>query len=235
VSDPYGGPPPTSPPSYGAPGYGPPGYGPPAYGPSAYGPPGYGPPPGWGWPPAGYGWAPPGGPWGPPQPPPPRRPGAVTGAAVLSFVQFGFVLLATLYLFLFALLAGSLSGLPDARVPAELSGLVVEGLVLAAVQLAADVLLLVAAIRAMGNRTLVTWRLLVAALGVQVLLAGYWFVRLLVLRSGVPGDASRALTGVTTYAVFFAAVPLVALGLLLFGSGRRWFDPAPAAGGPAPG
>jgi hypothetical protein len=27
----------------------------------------------------------------------------------------------------------------------------------------------------------------------------------------------------------------VALGLLLFGSGRRWFDRAPAAGGPAPG
>ena len=110
--------------------------------------------------------------------------------------------------------------------PAELSGLVVEGLVLAGVQLAADVLLLVAAIRAMRNRTVGTWRVLVGALGVQVALAGYWLVRLLVLRSGLPGDASRALTGVSTYAVLFAAVPLVALGLLLFGSGRRWFDPA---------
>jgi hypothetical protein len=147
----------------------------------------------------------------------------VTGAAVLSFVQFGLVLLATLYLFLAALLAGSIAGVPDASVPARLSGLVVEGLVLAGVQLAADVLLLVAAIRAMGHRTLVTWRVLVAALGAQVVLAGYWFVRLLVLRGQVPGDGARALGGVVGYAVFFAAVPLVALGLVLFGSGRRWF------------
>jgi hypothetical protein len=87
----------------------------------------------------------------------------------------------------------------------------------------------------MGNRTVVTWRLLVAALGVQVVLAGYWFVRLLVLRNALPGDASRALTGVVTYAVFFAAVPLVALGLVLFGSGRRWFDRAVAPAAPTPG
>jgi hypothetical protein len=159
----------------------------------------------------------------------------VTGAAVLSFVQFGVVLLATLYLFLVALLAGSLSGLPSSQLPAEFSGLAVEGLVLAAVQLAADVLLLVAALRALGRRGSGTWRLLVAALAAHVVLAGYWFVRLLVLRGDVPGDAAGALTGLASYAVFFAAVPLVALGLVLFGSGRRWFDPARPAGNPATG
>jgi hypothetical protein len=159
----------------------------------------------------------------------------VTGAAVLAFVQFGAVLLATLYLFLAALLAGSVAGVPDAQVPAQLPGLVVEGLVLAGVQLVADVLLLVAAIRALGNRTPVTWRVLVAALAVQVVLAGYWFVRLQVLRAQVPGDGARALSGLVTYPVLFGAVPLVALGLVLFGSGRRWFDRAPAAGGTAGG
>jgi hypothetical protein len=159
----------------------------------------------------------------------------VTGAAVLSFVQFGLVLVGTLYLFLVALVAGTVSGVPDAQLPAGISGLVTEGLVLAALQLAADVLLLVGAIRALSRRTLGTWRLLLAALAVHVVLAGYWFVRLLVLRGGIPGDAGGALISLSFYPVLFAAVPLVALGLVLVGSGRRWFDPAPAAGGPVPG
>jgi hypothetical protein len=139
-------------------------------------------------------------------------------------VQFGLVLLGTLYVFLAAMLAGAVAGVPETRLPAQFAGLAVEGVVLAVVQLAADALLLVAAVRALRHRGRGTWRLLVAALAVQVVLAGYWFVRLLVLRAELPGDAAGALGGVLSYAVLFAAVPLVALGLVLVGSGRRWFD-----------
>ena len=214
---PYGGPPPTAPPAA------PPAWPAPSpYPPTGYGPPlGYGPPPGYGY---GYGApAPWGAPWG--RPPAPRRPGAVTGAAVLSFVQFGLVLIATAYLFLVALLASAVAGLPDAQVPEAFSGLAVEGVVLAVVQVAADVLLLVAAIRALRSRGRGTWRLLVGALAVHVVLAGYWFVRLLVLRGELPGDAADALAALTPYAVLFAVIPLVALGLVVLGSGRRWFEP----------
>jgi hypothetical protein len=149
-------------------------------------------------------------------------------------VQFGLVLIGTVYLFLVALVAGALAGLPDAQLPERFSGLAAEGVVLAVVQLAADVLLLVAAIRALRHRGEGTWKLLVGALAAQVVLAGYWFVRLLVLRGDLPGDAAGALTPLQSYAVLFAAVPLVALGLVGLGAGRRWFGPA-AAGAPAPG
>jgi hypothetical protein len=159
----------------------------------------------------------------------------VTGAAVLSFVQCGLALVGTLYVFLVALVAGAVSGLADSGPAAQFAGLVVEGLVLAVVQLFADVLLLVAAIRALGRRDRLTWRLLVAALGAHVVLAGYWCVRLLVLRGQVPGDAAGALVSLAPYVLLFAAVPLVALGLVLAGSGRRWFWPPPPPAGPAPG
>jgi hypothetical protein len=221
---PYTGPPPTAPPAYG-------------YGPPGSGAPGYGPPPAYGWAPPAYGWAPPAygwpAPWGPPVPPAPRRPGQVTGAAVLSFVQFGLALLGTLYLFFVALVAGAVAGLPDAQLPAGVDGLVVEGFALAAVQLAAEVVLLVAAVRALRRRGPGPWRLLVAALAAHVVLAGYWFVRLRVLDGRLPGDSAGALAGLSTWSLLFAAVPLVALGLLLVGPGRRWAA-APAPGGPAP-
>jgi hypothetical protein len=217
---PYAGPPPTGPPAWPPPlpPSPPPGYG---WAP----PPGYGYGYGYGYPPPGYGYAPP--PWGPPAP---RRPGPVTAAAVLSFVQFGLVLIGTLYLLLVALIAGTVAGLPDAELPERFSGLAVEGVVLAVVQLAADVLLLVAAIRAMSHRSAGTWRLLVAALAAHVVLAGYWFVRLLVLRGEVPGDAADALAALTPYTVLFAVIPLVALGLVVLGSGRRWFEPGRGRG-----
>jgi hypothetical protein len=156
----------------------------------------------------------------------------VTGAAVLSFVQFGLVLLGTVYLFFVAALVGSLSGVPDAQLPAGTEGLAVEGMALAGLQLAADVVLLVAAVRALRSRTRGTWRWFVGALAAHVVLAGYWFVRLQVLRGAVPGDAAGALAGLSVWTVLFAALPLVALGLVVLGAGRRWFD---AGSGPARG
>jgi hypothetical protein len=154
---------------------------------------------------------------------------------VLSYVQFGLVLIASLYLLVLAMITGALAGTPGANLPVGTSGLAVEALVLAAVQVAADVVLLVAAIRATGRRTRRTWRLFTGALLVHVVLAGYWIVRLIVLRHRLPGDISGLLSSLTGWAVLFAGLPLVALGLVGVGPGRRWFTDDEAAATPARG
>jgi hypothetical protein len=62
---------------------------------------------------------------------------------------------------------------------------------------------------------------------VQVTLAAYWTVRLLMLLGDIPGD--DPVSPVLIVTLFFAAGPAVALGLLLTGPGRRWFDGTPRA------
>jgi hypothetical protein len=77
---------------------------------------------------------------------------------------------------------------------------------------------------ALTSRRRAAGLLLVAALAVQVVLALYWAVR---LTSEVGGfDSERT---ITAFALFFAAGPLVGLGMLLLGPGRRWFDGTPQA------
>jgi hypothetical protein len=213
---PYAGPPPT------APQYPPPhGYGPPQpYGVQPYGVPAYGVAP-YGVGPYG-GWAP-GVPWGPSRP---SRPGQVVGAAVLTFVQAAFVLIASLYLWFFASLADlATTGVDGAYSSATVRGLAAEGTALALVQTLSAVALVAGGILALNRRTRAAFRWLVAVHAAQVLLAGYWAVRLLMLFDDVPGDDP---TGVfLTFTLFFAAGPVVALGLALSGAGRRWFDGTP--------
>ncbi len=64
--------------------------------------------------------------------------------------------------------------------------------------------------------------LLLAAHGLQVVLSGYWLVRLLSVFDDAPGFTPGASFAALT--LFFAAGPLVSLGLVLVGSGRRWFE-----------
>jgi hypothetical protein len=221
---PYSGPPGTTPPpSYGSP-YGPPVYGPPVYGPQAYGAGPYGAPPyGSPYAPQPYGYP---APWYPPQPP--RRPGQLITAAVLAFVQAAMVLIASLYVWFFASLADfvveeSQGGFS----PATADALATEGTVLAIVQLVSFVLLVGAGIRALNARTRGAWRLLVAAHVVQVLLSVYWAVRLAMLLDGAGSDGAGPLL---VFTAFFAAGPVVALGLLMTGTVRGWFaPPSPAA------
>ena len=196
---PYAGPPTT-----GAP-YGPPQYGPPQYGPPQYGPPQY--------------WGPP--PWGPARGP--RRPGQVTAAAVLSFVQAGLVLFATLYLWLLVslgrLAARTLQG------PSDGGPMVAEGTVLAVVQVLSVAALLAAGGLALSRRSRLAWVVVVVASVVQVVLAGYWATRLPAVLGNLDSGASGS--GVAMFSVLFAAAPLVALGLVVFRPGRRWFDGTP--------
>lgn len=216
---PYAGPPPTGRPIAppGAPGPGWPPYGGAPYGhPSAYGyPAAYGPPAPYGYP--GY----------PPPQPRPRRPGQVITAAVLAFVQGGVVVLASLYLWFFASLADiALDEVPGAATPTT-DALATEGRVLAAVGLVSAVLLVAAGVAALNARSRRVWLLLVVAHGVQVVLSGYWLVRLLSVFDSVGSSSPEA--SLTTFALFFAAGPLVSLGLLLVGAGRRWFEGASPA------
>ena len=201
---PYAGPPRTTPPVYGQPPYGAP------YG-SPYG--GY--PPAWG---PGYGYP---GPWGPPpQPAAPRRPGQVVGAAVLAFVQSGIVLLASLYVFMFASLA-RVAEQQSVGSTSTIEGLAGEGTALAIIQVLSVVALVIGGIMALSRRGRPAWVVLLGALAVQVVLAVYWAVRLGALADDIPGpDPSGAFAW---FALFFAAMPLAALGLVGFGPGRRWF------------
>ena len=211
---PYAGPPPTAAPPYGY-------YGVPA----PYGPPAYGHPPGpygypYGYPPYGY--------W-PTPPPRPRKPGQVITAAVLALVQAGLVLLASGYVFLLAA-AADLAGTTGAAVAGDLAA---EGRVVATVQLLSVVLLVVAGVQLLGRRSRRVWILGLAALAVQVVLSLYWMVRIAALLDDVPGPDPAA--PFVSFALFFAVAPLVGLGMLLFGPGRRWFAAPDAGGGSSAG
>jgi hypothetical protein len=214
---PYAGPPPTSAPYPGP------------YGSYGYGSSGYGQP---------YGYAPP--PYDRPQPyyqpyapwPPgarapwaqgPERPGPVIAAAVLAFVQATVVLIVSLYLWFFASVADlATGGMAGAYSSTTIRALATEGSTLALLQLLSAVLLVVAGILALNRRTRAAWLRLITAHAVQLLLAGYWTVRLMMLLGDLPGDDPQS--AFLTLTLFFAAGPAVAVGLLLVGSGRRWFD-----------
>jgi hypothetical protein len=209
---PYAGPPPTTPPFTGAPGPypgqpfpGPYGY---PYG-APYGPPPYGYPGAYGYP----------GPWGPYPAAGPRRPGQALAAAVLAFVQAGAVAVASVYVFLFvsfARIATSEGGFQPSGVDPVLS----EGTTVGWLQLASVVLLVVGGVLALGNRRRrPAWLVLGAAFVVQLVLALYWAVRL----ASLGGAADDPLHGFAWFALFFAAMPAVALCLIAFGPGRQWF------------
>jgi hypothetical protein len=218
---PYAGPPATSPtPSSGSP-YGPPVYGLPGYGSAPYGQPPYGMPPYGGQPPA-YGYP---APWLPP----PRRPGQLITAAVLAFVQGGMVLIASLYVWFFASLADLVAQQGQGTYsPATVDALATEGTTLAVVQLVSFVLLVAGGVRALTARTPAAWRLLVVAHAVQVVLSVYWAIRLSMLLDEAGPDGGGPLV---VFALFFAAGPIVALGLLLTGTVREWFAPAGQSAG----
>jgi hypothetical protein len=149
----------------------------------------------------------------------------VLAAAVLAFVQAGVVAIATVYLFLFvsvARIAVSEGGTPAAGV----AGLAGEGTVLGWLQVASVVLLVVGGVLTLGTRRRrPAWLVMGAALVGQIVLALYWGVRLGTLTGDVPGSDPAGVFA--WFAIFFAAMPAVALGLIAFGPGRHWFREQP--------
>jgi hypothetical protein len=190
-------------------------YGPPVYGPGPYGAPQYGAP----YQPGPYGYP---APWFPPQPP--RRSGQLITAAVLAFVQGALVLIASLYVWFFASVADFVAQESQGGFsPATADALATEGTTVAIVQLVSFVLLVAGGIRALNARTQGAWRLLVVAHVVQVLLSIYWAVRLTMLLDGAGPDGAGPLL---LFTAFFAAGPVVAVGLLMTRTVRGWFAPA---------
>ena len=161
-------------------------------------------------------------PWPGQSPQRPVRPAAVVTSAVLAFVQAGIVLLASLYLWYFASVAAAVWSSSGLYATSEVDALATEGTVLAVVQLVSAALLIAAGVRALNARTRAAWLLLLAAHAVQVVLAGYWAVRLGMVLDTASDAGMRG--AFMAFAVFFLAAPLVSLGLLLIGAGRRWFD-----------
>jgi hypothetical protein len=206
-------------------------------GPPVTGPPVTGPPAGWpppsGWSPAAPAWPAPypyaGQPTGPGYPAPypawgwqvppsaPRRPGQVIAVGVLAFVQAAVVLVASMYVFMLASLADMVAGAPGFSASRS-EELATEGHILATVQLLSAVVLVVAGVLALIRRTRAAWLAVVAAMGLQVVLALYWAVRL----TGLVGDGAEA-GSLAVAALLFAAGPLVSIGFVLTGAGRRWF------------
>ena len=184
---------------------------------------GYGPGP-YGYP---YG-APPYAPWPQGAPPPwarpgPQRPGQVVGSAVLAFVQAAMVLLSSLYVWFFASLAGlAVSGGRGDFSSDTIRAMATEGPAVAVVQLLSVVVLIVSGVLALNRRSRAIRIGLIAAHAVQLVLAGYWMVRLSALLGDLTGFGTGGRFAVLT--LFFAVAPAVGLGLLLVGSGRRWFD-----------
>jgi hypothetical protein len=169
-------------------------------------------------------WGPPA-PWGPVPPRRPQRPGQVITAAVLAFAQAVVVLIASLYLWFFASMADlAAAEADDVYSPATVGALATEGTVLAVIQLVSAVVLVGAGLWALNTRRRGAWLLLMAALAAQVLLAGYWAVRLMSEIGAF--DSAGAILAVS---LFFAAGPLVGLGMLLVGPARHWFGGTPPA------
>ena len=200
---PYFGPPPTAPaPQYGYPG---------PYGYAVLAHPGYGYP----------------GPWGPVPPLGPQRPAQVITSAVLAFVQSGIVLIASLYLWFFASVLDL--AVQDGAAPfpssSRIDALTTEGTALAVVQLVSVVVLVVAGVRALSARGRAAWFLLIGAHAVQIVLVLYWAVRLVTFVTQFPGNGPPG--ALASFTIVFAAAPLVGLGVLLTGAGRRWFESPP--------
>ena len=213
---------PATPTEPGPPYAGPPVTGPPA--PSPYVPAPYGQP--YGWPPSPYGAYPPGpygpGPWMPGPPPGPRRPGQVVGSAVLAFVQAGMVLFTSLYIWFAVSLVGLAAGQASGSPSPDAESLAAEGKVLVVLGLLSAVLLVVGGVAALTRRSRTAWLLAVSAHGVQVVLAAYWGIRLYAVVGDIPGTVNEG--AFAAFALIFALAPVVGLGLVLVGPGRRWFD-----------
>lgn len=137
-----------------------------------------------------------------------EKPGAVTGAAVLGFIQAGLTLLTTAILFIG--LVGSGGAASDAF-----------SWIIAIAQLAGVVLLIFGAVQLMSgtNRTLYA-----VAAGLEIAISLSWIIYVSVQVSGVgdiPG-VGQAVGVVVVIAIFFAAMPLIGLILSLGSSVSRY-------------
>jgi uncharacterized membrane protein len=136
--------------------------------------------------------------YGPPQV---DKPGAITGAAVLGFIQAGLTLITTGLIFAGLAGAGSDGG--------------AEGWLIALAQLAGLVMLIFGAVQLLSgsSRTL-----FVVATGLELVLCLYWFIRIVAVDSAGLSIVQDAKAIAAVGPLFFAVLPLIGL-ILALGSG----------------
>jgi hypothetical protein len=146
---------------------------------------------------------------------------------VLAFVQAALVLAASLYVSILGVAASALSEQDPSLRAGEAHALGTEAVVVAIVQVASAIALIVGGVMVLNSRRRPAVIVLVAGLAVQVLLSSYWAVRIVAVFGDIPGPDPTGT--VRAFAAAFAAGPLVGLGLLAFGPARAWFR-APEGG-----
>jgi hypothetical protein len=148
----------------------------------------------------------------------------VITVAVLSFVQAGLVTFSSLYLWMIL----SVAGIALRQQPSRTAdSFVTEGTVLAIVQGLSVPLLITVGVLALSRRSRAAWLGLLAGHAVQVGLVLYWAIRLQTVAADIPGSTGAG--ALSAFTLLFAAAPLVTVGLVLVGPGRRWFDGTPRA------
>jgi hypothetical protein len=134
-------------------------------------------------------------------------------------VQGALVLIASMYVWFFASVAGVAIEENPTGAPTQAYQLADLGTTLTIVQIASVVLLVAGGILALTRRAQFSWLMLLAAQGVQLALTVYWAAQL----QDILGRIEEIGSVLAVFALFFAAFPLISLGLVLFGAGRRWF------------
>jgi hypothetical protein len=171
--------------------------------------PGYGPPPGYGYPAPGYGYPPPGD----------RRPGPLTAAAVLGYINAGLLILAAMILFSGASLISDLSDQDSTLDPGSITAeLTFDGFL----NLFAGGLLIAGAVLMSTRRA--AGRTLYSAGGAIVLIEViYWLVRW--------GDLVQNVSDLVPYVLLFTALAVIGLSLAWTAQGTRWLRVNPTPGG----
>jgi hypothetical protein len=136
-----------------------------------------------------------------------EKPGAVTGAAVLAFIQAGITLITTGIVFIVLATAEGIA--TDMGV--SLGGSLAEGWIIAFVQLAGVVMLIFGAVQLMSGTSR---GLLLAAVGLEVAISLYYLIRAL----SASGDSATAAGYSIVVPLLFAIMPAIALILALGGA-----------------
>lgn len=139
------------------------------------------------------------------------RPGTVTAAAILAFIQAGITTITTIVVF------GGLASADEGVSGTE----AVLAWVVAFAQAIGVVLLIVGGIQAIGGKSRV---LLVAGCALELAVCLFWAIRFAVIHSG-GNEVINAGKGVLIgFAVFFAIMPVISLVLSLTGPATEYFQ-----------
>jgi len=138
-----------------------------------------------------------------------EKPGSVTGAAVLGYLQAGLTLITTVLLF------AGLAGSPD-----NTAG-VAEGWILAIAQLVGIILLIFGAVQLMSGSGR---GLFISAVTLELAICLYWLIRIAAKDTSGLQIARNAKSAAIVFPIAFALLPVIALILVLGGNTGRWLQ-----------